>query len=337
MLKIVDVQKKEWEAFLKTQKNTGYPFFQTWEWGEVQKKLGFFVKRVGIIDKSLVGTCLIVDVKARRGRYLHLRHGPVFSTFNEKNFDFFIDYTRKLAKERGASFIRLSPLLPKEKAIEEYFKQKRFLPSAIHNMDAEICWALPLDVSEEELLKQMRKSHRYLIKKSMTMGIKIVRTQNISEIDRFISLYIDLSQRKHFIPHQGIKEEFKEFSKSDKEISLLANYQGKIISGAIIAFVGDLAIYRHSASLYEYRNIPASYLIQWNAILEAKKRGLSLYNFWGIAPTDSKNHPWQGLTLFKTGFGGKKLEFLHAHDLPVSNKYLFTFLIESIQKKLKGY
>lgn len=339
MLKIKQINDKDfWEKFL-TKKEIGfYPLFQSWNWGEVQRKLGFEILRLGIYESgSLLGICLLVDIKAKRGHFVHLRHGPVFLRFNERYLDFLLDYIKKLKKQKNISFIRLSPLLEKTKELDSFLKERGFRDSLIHNMDAEICWVMDIGKSEEQLIKEMRKTHRYLIRKAQTMNIRITRTTNVSKIDVFLNLYSDLSKRKGFVPHIGIKEEFGVFGKDNQALLFSAEYNRKIISSALVLFVGDMAIYRHGASSEEFRNVPVSYLLQWEAILEAKKRGKRRYNFWGVAPSDSKNHPWQGLTLFKTGFGGERLEFLHAQDLPLGIWYWKTYLIEYLAKKIKGY
>ncbi|MBI2430691.1 MAG: peptidoglycan bridge formation glycyltransferase FemA/FemB family protein [Candidatus Levybacteria bacterium] len=339
MLQIREVKdKKHWDTFLEKKDIVFYPFFQSWKWGEVQKRLGRTVWRLGVYNgKQIVAICQIVDIKARRGHYLHLRHGPVLLPFDKNVFEEIISCASDLAKKEGVFFIRMSPVVPKEHIDYAMLRERGFRDAPIHNMDAEVCWVLDITKSEDELLKQMRKTHRYLIRKAQSMEIKVVRTNKSSYINDFLSLYSALSHRKHFVPHRGVKEEFEEFSKDDEELLFLAYYNGKVISGALIAYVGQMAIYRHGASDARYRDIPASYLLQWEAIREAKKREKTLYNFWGIAPIDNPNHPWQGLTLFKTGFGGKKLELLHAQDLPLSPLYWKTYAIERLTTWLKGY
>ncbi len=95
----------------------------------------------------------------------------------------------------------------------------------------------------------------------------------------------------------------------------LAEYQNKIIAANIVIFFGNRATYLHGASDFEYRNLMAPYLLHWQQILEAKKGGLSEYDFWGI---DEKK--WPGLTRFKKGFGGKELEYIGAWDLVFDKK-----------------
>lgn len=337
MLQIQEISKKKtWEAFLK--EIPSYPFFQSWEWGEVQKLLGSPIKRLGLYAGiELVGVVQVVTIRAKRGTYMHLRHGPVFKEQKKEYYDILFSHLRNMAKEEHASFIRLSPLLD-PKGGDALFPWPFFVASPIHRMDAEVCWILDITPSEEDLLKGMRKSHRYLIRKALqAKDITIQQTSNVKDMEKFLPLYKHLAERKHFVAHRGVTEEFRIFVKEEKAVLFLAKYQGKIISGALIDFVGDMAIYRHSASDETYRNIPAMYLLQWEVIKEAKRRGMKQYNFWGVAPLEAKNHPWQGLTLFKTGFGGGLREYMHAKDMPLSPRYGKTFLIEMISKFKKGY
>lgn len=340
MLTIKPVTSKtEWETFISTNVSGMYPLFQSWNWGEVQLALGSQLDRLGLYDEDkLITIAQVTTVVARRGKYLHLRHGPLFAEWDTEEFDFFLTEIKKIGRSRSCGFIRISPLIKTHTFPKNFFANKGFRNAAIHNMDAEICWVLPLDAPEEDILKNMRKSHRYLIKKAKDLPLTVKKTTDIAEIDQFLPLYESLAKERRFVPHRGVSEEFLVFAKDDQAMLFLAEYEGKIISGALILFVGNMAIYHHGASLEGFRNIPASHAIQWEAIREAKRRGMELYNFWGIAPPDAKeHHPWQGLTLFKTGFGGHIEEFMHAKDLPLRFEYWKTFGVEYISRLRKGY
>jgi len=89
-------------------------------------------------------------------------------------------------------------------------------------------------------------------------------------------------------------------------------------------------------STEEGRHYPGNYLLQWEAIKEAKKRGMKKYNFWGVAPLDSKDHRFSGISIFKRGFGGEDVQYLHAQDLIINHKkYVITFAIEKIRKFIR--
>ena len=333
MIKITEENdKKIWDEFCNLQND--YPFFQSSVWSEIESKLGYKIFKFKVEkNKNLVAVFQIVKINAKRGKYLYLRQGPVFKQYNSEIFKAIIDFLKVLGKKEKVDFIRIGRF-PQEQDALETLRRYGFINSAYQNAEAQVVWVLDLDKSEQDLLKAMRKSHRYLIKKSKELDIKLIKTKNPKDLERFLSLYKNLSLRKHFIAHKGVREEFEIFSKNDEEVLFLAQYENKIIGGAIIAFVGNCAIYRHSASDDNFKHIPASYLIQWEAILEAKKRGKKIYNFWGITPDNAgKNHPWNGLTLFKTGFGGRKIYYLPIMDLPLNIFYVKNYLIDFITAK----
>jgi lipid II:glycine glycyltransferase (peptidoglycan interpeptide bridge formation enzyme) len=307
--------QKIWDEFVL--RHSPQALFQSWQWGEVEKKMGHKIWRWGwFAGGKLAGVAQMKKVTARRGTFLHIRHGPV----GRINFNDVI----KLAKTEKAWFIRVSPQMQDDGA----YKKRGFMPAPIHAMDAEFCWVLDLDKSEEELMAGMRKTTRYEIKRAQKLGVTIH-----TGFKDFLSLYKETSRRQGFVGHSGIKEEIALFAQD--ALVLNASYEGKTLASAIILFWGDEAIYHHGASLPG--KIPASYLLQWEAIREAKKRGKKVYNFWGIAPEDNLNHPWRGLTLFKTGFGGRQMRYMHAMDLPISPLYVIPKIIETIRKRLKGY
>src|SRR5438034_3810703 len=162
MLGIKEItDKKIWEDFLMANHQGSYPFFQTWNWGEVLHKLAVPFLRIGLFDGGqLVAILMIVDVHAKRGHYLFLRQGPVFAKFEEKYFSFLLDYIKNLAAEKNASFIRLSRFPKKDDdSTEDYLKNTGFKDSLLRIIDTEVCPVLDLTKTEDELLKNMRKSH----------------------------------------------------------------------------------------------------------------------------------------------------------------------------------
>ena len=338
--------KKVWEDFLLSQEYQ--PFFQSWNWGEVQERAGHTIYRLGLFDgKKLVGICLAVLVNAKRGRYLHLRHGPVLSHF-QTLLPEFLTLLKGHAIARLLDFIRISPLIrvsletdsenDEKKHINlQFFRDSGFRNAPIHNMDAENAWVLDLDKSEEELLSGMRKTTRYLVRKAQDLPLTITQSTDKKDFDAFMKLYEKTSRRHNFVPHRGIEEEFAIFAKENQAKLFLGRYKKQVLAGALIVFYGDWAVYHHGASSDEHKEIPAAYAVQWEAIKEAKRLGKKLYNFWGVVPPEKPKHPWQGLTLFKMGFGGRRLNFIHAQDLPLKVSYWKTYAIETVWRIRRGY
>ncbi len=320
---------KQWDDVLF--RFASHALFQSWEWGEVLEKTGDSVQRYGMWKrKECVGIFQVVKVLARRGSFLHIRHGPVLKEYTEETISSFTEFMKIRAKQEHVLFFRVNPLIPE--SFQQSFASAGYKPAAIHAMDAEVCWVLPLDSPLDAIFSQMRKTTRYEIKKAERMGVRVYRSDDLSQ---FFALYKETAKRQGFVPHKGIQEEFDVFSRNDHAVLYYAEYEGRVIASAIILFFGGQAIYHYGASL---RGSPSgAHLIQWIAIQESKRRGMKLYNFWGVAPSESVSHPWKGITLFKQGFGGEESRYLHAQDYPVSPFYCIPRCIEAIRRIKKGY
>lgn len=327
----LDVQV-EWEKFFLQYGPDA--LFQSWEWSESLENSGANVERFGIWKETkLVGIFHIVNVHAKRGSFLHVRHGPIFAEYSDDLWQEFTKFMIGHARHEHVFFFRISPLIDQQQ--EGMFRKLGYTPAAIHAMDAELCWVLSLDKTEESLLAEMRKTTRYEIRRAEKMGITVTASKDQKDLHFFFDLYDETAKRQGFVPHRGISEEFEIFSKRDEALLYCALFENKVIATAIVLFVGNQGIYHHGASITS--SPPGSYAIQWQAIQEAKKRGMTQYNFWGIAPDDSQNHPWKGITLFKKGFGGELRQYLHAQDYPVSPLYILPKAIETVRRMRKGY
>ena len=105
------------------------------------------------------------------------------------------------------------------------------------------------------------------------------------------------------------------------------------MASAFIIFWSNGGFYHHAALSPKYHKIPIAYLLQWEAIKEAKKRGCVFYDFWGyVNPKDNPKHPWYGPTLFKMGFGGYVARYVKTQDLILSPKYWLNYIIETARR-----
>jgi len=305
-------------------------------WGDVQKRAHVPIYRYGIYKgEKLIGIAQAMLVKAKRGTFLHVRHGPILEKNDQKVWKSVIALLTAEAKKLGCLFIRISPLLPDSEDTTALFSSLKTWPAAIHRMDGEYCWVLDLDKSDDELLSGMRKTIRYEIRKGVKDGVEVFSTTNAANLTDFFDLYSATSTRQGFVPHTGIREEFEIFAKAKQAMLYIGRFEKKTTAAAIILYYGHQAIYHHGASVQS--SVPVSPLVQWEAILEAKKRGMKVYNFWGIAPENSPKHPWRGITLFKKGFGGRELRYCHAQDIPLSPMYIIPRAIETVRRLMRGY
>lgn len=338
-LKIREVTRKlEWNNFVyETAPNA---FFQSWEWGEVEKMSGHKVKRFGLYeDDQLVGGAQTTEMHAQRGDYLYIRHGPVLKEWKNVEVGILTNFLKEHADLNKLSFVRISPLIKTQQA--EPLQDIDLVEAPIHNMDAQVNYVISLEHGLNEILMEMRKNTRRIVQKvsqDNNLVLKIGAEKVL--VDDFLSLYKYTAAHKHFVEWEGIHHEVKKFSASSRADAecILITIGVHTVAGAIITYWGNQGIYHYAAATREGLQQGAAYRIVWEAIKRTKQHGLPFFNLWGgISDIDDKTHPWYGLTVFKRGFGAKKREHIPALDLPRSLSYWKTYMIETAIKYIRGY
>jgi peptidoglycan pentaglycine glycine transferase (the first glycine) len=333
--------KEIWEDFIsKCQEKT---FLQSWDWGEFQQRMGNKVWRIGIYDgDKMVSVVLIVKNTARRGTFLLVQHllkseKPVLELLTKK--------LKEIGKQEEASFIRVAPLWPFDavqgKQNQKIFRDLGFREAQMHASAYEATWRLDITPSEEELMKNMRKTTRYLIRQAQkNTDIAIEKSQKLNDAEIYQNLNREVAKRQNFTAFSDkyIKNEFDIFSLDDQALWFFGKYKGEVTAAALVIFWQGIAFYHQAASLSKYAKLSIPYLLQWEAIKEAKNRGCKIYDFWGFTdPVKYPKHPWAGPTLFKMGFGGYNKEYLKTQDLPLSKKYWLTYFFEFFRKLKRGF
>ncbi len=333
------VNKIEWEQFLQSQEFT--PFVQS------EKYINFYqsLQEQGFIlgmyeSDTLVGGSVVVTTHAKRGNFLYLPYGPILPQQKMESWlSVLLEFLVHYAKKNQYDFIRMSPFLDDNQVHRALFSSLGFRPAPMHVL-AENTWILDITTSEEILLKNMNKNHRNLIRRSEKEGVIVQKNNQMNTLKNLDQMLNTTAQRNNFkrFSQDYIEKEFKSFLPNNVELFESYLPDGRVDSSAIIMFYGNMAAYRHSASLHLDKRFPTSYLLQWRVIQEAKRRGMSYYNFWGIAPESaSVDHPFFGITHFKKGFGGFKKDLLHCQDYVVNKKYWINWTIETFRRFNRGF
>ena len=206
------------------------------------------------------------------------------------------------------------------------------------HLHAELTSQLDLTWNEDDILKGMRKNTRYEIRKAKKIGIKVSVTDDIKNLQEFYDLQIETSKRQNFVPfsYEFLHEQFKVFRDDGQVLLYKAELDGKVLAQAFVIFYGTEAAYHYGASTEDGRKFPGAYAIQWAAIREAKRRNILRYNFWGVTEPEDTDHRFYGVSVFKRGFGGQDVDYLHAQDLVISKiGYFKNWIIETVRKKIR--
>ena len=323
-----------WEKFILSKSEAN--FLQSYNWGDFHKLLGKTVSRIGFLKNGiLVGVMLTVVEKAKRATYLTVPAGPIIDWSNEPLVRLFKDAIQKIARLEKCSFVRVRPQIIENEQNIKLFKNLGFKNAPMH-LHAELTHQLDLSKSEDELLAQMRKQTRYEIKQAIKLGIKIATSQSFDDLDSFYDLQIETAKRQGFVgfDKKFLSSQFSVFAKVNQAMLYTSFFEKKKLAQAFIIFYGSEADYHYGASTLDGRQYPGAYLIQWEAIKEAKRRSIKRYNFWGVAPEKEVNHRFYGVSVFKRGFGGEDIQYLHAQDYIVKPlAYKINWAIETFRKR----
>jgi lipid II:glycine glycyltransferase (peptidoglycan interpeptide bridge formation enzyme) len=325
-----------------------------------EEPLRFIVAEAG----TTLAQCQATVVHARRGRHLSIPYGPVFAAVGQNErahvFHALSKALQDAATQYHCSFIRMSPFIGEN---EWQAVDGRLLRSP-HHLLAEQIWYVPLcdpdpwqsggkseehprKRTEDALLTSMRKTTRNLVRRSEKEGIEVrASVRPMEDLDAFLALHEHTRLRHKFTPYTErlFRAQIHHFAPR-KELTLyLARHKGTLLAASIHMHAMGETSYHHGASIVS--PLPASYALQWRAITDALKRGDHIYSFWGIAPggfeegrytVKDPRHPFAGVTLFKTGFGGRLLPLIHCMDLPLRSSYAITRVFETLRKWKRGF
>lgn len=325
--------RETWETFL--QETAPSTLLQSWNWGQFQKSLKRKTWYLGMYEGDvLVSTCLCHIVPTRLRTHIYTSNGPVCEwETGEGAVKVLLDHLTTLGKKHGAKFIRMDPLISDTEGNRSLFT-KLGLQAAATNTQAENRWILDISPDEETLLNDMRKNTRYAIRRARKEGVTVESSTDPEDFNKFWPLFQETVASRNFVPHskQYYQKQIQAFFDDGTYRIYWAHLKEKVLAAALIPFYGDSAFYLHAASTDRIKNTFPAHALIWQAILDAKKAGLTYFDFWGIAPTDDPDHPWSGFTFFKKGFGGFRQDVIRAHDKPLDFSYSLVRMLESTRR-----
>lgn len=345
-LTIVEVKDKfQWQDL--NERAIHKTFLQSWAAKEWREAMGQKIHLLGVSDgaKLVAGASLtempLIKRWGIKANFLFLPHGPIIDeaywSRRSEILSILISEIREIyQKNKSLAFARIQPAWPDNPEDRKIFRELGLIVAPIFIVP-EITWCLNITPAEDELLKGMRKTTRYLIRKGLNNPkLSIKKGKDKSDLNDFLSLYRQTVGRHRFraFSLDYLEKELEHLSREDEILVLNAYYEGRPIASAMIVFHQGTAYYHQGASENEQpKDAPGSYLIQWEAIREAKRRGCQIYNFWGIAHSDNPRHGYHGLTLFKKGFGGYRLDYLPTQDLIFNWLYWPNYLVEKYRRR----
>jgi peptidoglycan pentaglycine glycine transferase (the first glycine) len=297
----------------------GENFLQTDDWVDFQKSLG---RSTFQYKKNNINANVIKHEVSLRKNYLYVPYGPELNLDNlpgdtDNSVKDFLIWLGVLAKEQNSIFIKVEPVSDRVASTLRNFGfrkvKKEIQPPTTTIID--------LNNDEEVLLGKMHQKTRYNIRVGQKSGLEF-RILSAEEFNNSWELFKKTAKRDKFRTHS--EEYYEKLLKFDfKEIKTFLGgvfKEGKLIAVGIFLVYGDTGYYLHGASDYEYRKFMAPYLLHWKIIKYLRKINIPHYDLWGI-----HEKKWPGVTRFKSGWGGRIVNYPGSFDLTTSRLWYHVY------------
>ncbi len=318
-MNFIDITEKN-----KSQYNTvvSHPL-QSFEWGEFREKTGIKIVRRGVEEKGEMTDGFTITIhKIPKTKYnigyLPKGNNPTKEVLSE---------IERIGKENNCIFVQLEPNI--ESPSGDKFNKKNLVHSA-HPLFTKYTFEIDLKKSEDELLKEFGSKTRYNIRLAHKKGVRVEIDYSKKAFDKYLELTNETTKRQEFYAHTPSyhKTMWETLSKKNpKGLSahlLTATFEKEILTTWILFTFKDTLYYPYGASTQRHKNLMASNLVMWEAILFGKKMGLKKFDLWGsLGPDAKESDSWYGFHKFKLGYNPRHVEFVGSYDL-IINPRLYT-------------
>lgn len=326
-----------------TENETG-SFLQSWDWGEWQAALGRRVVRFKILDDSgnMMGAVQLVKMPLPLERYyLYAPYGPVTDArFKLQDLtDIILELKSRFP---DALFLRFEP----KTAFNSQLSTGNLAVTKSANIQPGKTLNVDLSLEEETLLSAMHPKTRYNIRLAQKHGVRVEKDLVVTPghglyYQEAVRLIVETAERQDYKGHskkyyENLVDFFARKNGMLGDITLniyKALYENRLLASGIMLDFGTTRTYLFGGSSENEKQVMAPYALHWQAMLDAKARGLKFYDFWGLETASGKA---AGFARFKAGFGGKVLEYSGAYDAIYSKSGYWAYKLARAGARLLG-
>ena len=289
-------------------------FLQTPLWGEVQRALGRTV-----VERAGSGWRYLATLeKNALGTILYAPYGPVAET--PEALRAALASLAGEAHRLGAMAVRVEPVEAPLDADAAQGLRALGLTRAPSDQQPELTWVVDLRGDEKDILGAMKPTNRNLHRNIHKKGVSIRSTQDPAELEILLGFLHATAARGGFTPQADsyLRTVAETLMPAGAASLWIAELEGTPIAAALAYDTADTRTYAHAAIDDAHRRLSAGIPLVVALILDAKAKGLTWVDLWGVAPADRPDHRWAGFTAFKKSFGGHEVARTGTWDLPIS-------------------
>jgi peptidoglycan pentaglycine glycine transferase (the first glycine) len=321
-------QREQWNHFVAQSPH--FALMQSYEWGEFKERLGWRAIRLAVKQRGQItatAQLLIKPVFSSLFSVGYIPRGPLVDWTDTSTTAALLQALHSEARRHRVILTKIEPPLLNGSAHLHHVWQYGFQASANTNQPRATI-VLDLTAGLDSVLANMSQKTRYNIRYADRKGVN-VREGQCEDLGSFYYLLKTTSIRKRFPVrswHYYLQMGNSLIARNLARL-LLAEYEGQVIAGIIVAAFGDKAAYLYGASSNQYRNLMPNHRLQWEAINWAWNLGCKSYDLWGIPeevghavyqgqepPGKKRTTGLWGVYRFKRGFSRNVVYFVGAYD-----------------------
>lgn len=298
---------------------------QGWGYGEARRELGQVPMRYLIQDGGkTVGALQLIRKRLIPGfSTLYAPRGPALESL--ELLPGVAEAVRKIARPTDA-LLKIEPPVPYDASAEDSYDQlpARFGPFARATTEQpEHTIVADLTRSEDQMFKDLSSMARRNVRTAEKMGVVAGRDD---DFEAFWDIFTATNERAKLgaFPRAYYETMLREGNAHGGEAYIvLSRYQGKALAGGFFLAMGKGTYYLFGGSVRDdrtqddgtpFKDSKAPDAFYWASLLDAKRRGYELFDFWGIPRVLDENKHSYGVFKMKLKFSEQRVWY-PAYDL----------------------
>jgi lipid II:glycine glycyltransferase (peptidoglycan interpeptide bridge formation enzyme) len=302
-----------WDA--RVEANPLGSYLQLSGWAQVKAVNGWTVRRLLADDVGAGAQVLLRRPGPLPWAFAYAPRGPVLERWDRSSIEAFTELAR--SELRGgaarASHLRIDPEIEagagrdEGGAVTDALRAAGWRPApAIQPAATRV---IDLAPDEDALWSDLRKKWRQYVNKARTGGVRVVDA-DADRLDDFYRIYRETATRAGFLIRalSAYRDIWEAYAPAGRARLLFAEHaDGEPVATLFLVRAGGRVVEPYGGMTGAGADSRANYLLKWEAIRSSKERGATSYDLWGLAHA--------GIEHFKTGFGGREIQYVGAYDL----------------------
>lgn len=301
---------------------------QTTAWARLKAASGWRAHYLLVEDDGrTAGACLALErrLPGLPWTLLYCPRGPVLDWDSPAALEPLAIALKDLARERRAVLVKIDPpVRSAQAAAATAIRSAGFRPvgsDGFGGTQPKCVMKLDLTAGADAVFERFKPKWRYNVRLAERKGVTI-REGGKDDVLAFYEILLETARRDRFLVRgrDYFTRMWDELGRDGLIRIFLGEYEGSLISGALMYVLGRQAWYTYGASSNEHRNVMPNHLMQWRMIQESLAAGCATYDFRGVSCNreEAEGDHLSGLNRFKAGFGAEFVEYAGEFDLPVN-------------------